>query len=79
MYLAHLDSTAFPVDLPEAVAKDAVASSEPSRSKIYLQVVAVGYTLAPIRVAGASLVPRLRRDHQMGGSNWMFPEELGPL
>ena len=67
--ISHIWQHSFPIDSREAVAEDAVASSEPKLSvRTYASMyVAVGYTLArpPSSTAGAVTVPRLRRLHQV--------------
>ena len=62
MYLAHLTNTAFPwISLKLWPKTPSHLRSQDFGSKVCFQVVAVRYTLAPFRVAGAVTVPRLRR------------------
>ena len=78
MSLAHLASTASPLISLKLLPKTpSHLRSQDFRSKVCLQVVAFGYTLAPSRVAGAVAVSRLRRYHQMEAANGWLQRNSG--
>ena len=66
--------------LAHAIVENARASSEPDfRSKVCLQIIAIGYAMAPFRNCEGLYRSAIAAVTPDGGSKWRAAEELEPL